>query len=126
MKITKVENWAEHLRLVKPYTIAYETYSDVVNHFVRIETDTGSFGLGVASPEDYVTGENTVDCKKALDNGLESLLIGRDIRHIGSFIKNLKKTMPKTPAALSTSCRCSSGNSASRRFLSSERSRYRK
>ena len=91
MKITKVENWSEHLKLVKPYTIAYETYSDVVNHFVRIETDTGSFGLGVASPEDYVTGENTVDCKNALDNGLESLLIGQDISHIEGFIKNLKE-----------------------------------
>ena len=99
MKITKVENWTEHLKLVKPYTIAYETYSDVVNHFVRIETDTGTFGLGVASPEDYVTGENTVDCKNALDNGLEALLIGQDIDHIEGFIKNLKEAMPKTPAA---------------------------
>jgi hypothetical protein len=29
MKITNVEHWTEHLKLIKPYTIAYETYSSV-------------------------------------------------------------------------------------------------
>jgi L-alanine-DL-glutamate epimerase-like enolase superfamily enzyme len=99
MKITKIEHWTEHLKLIKPYTIAYETYSDVVNHFVRIETDTGAFGLGAAAPEDYVTGESTVDCKNALNGCLDSLLIGQDIRHIEDLIRNLKKAIPKAPAA---------------------------
>ena len=99
MKITKIEHWAEHLKLIKPYTIAYETYSEVVNHFVRIETDTGSFGLGVASPEDYVTGESSADCKNALNGNLESLLIGRDIRQIEDLIRSLKEAIPKAPAA---------------------------
>jgi len=99
MKITKVEHWTEHFKLIKPYTIAYETYSDVVNHFVRIETDTGSFGLGTAAPEDYVTGESTVDCKSALDSCLESLLFGQDIRNIEDLVRKSKEAMPKTPAA---------------------------
>ncbi len=99
MKITKVEHWTEQLKLIKPYTIAYETYSEVVNHFVRIETDTGAFGLGAAAPEDYVTGESTIDCKNALDSCLESLLLGQDIRHIENLIQTFKKSMPKTPAA---------------------------
>jgi L-alanine-DL-glutamate epimerase-like enolase superfamily enzyme len=99
MKITNVEHWTEHLKLIKPYTIAYETYSEVENHFVRIETETGSFGLGVASPEDYVTGESAVDCKSALDSCLESLLLGQDIRTIGDRIRKLEEAMPKTPAA---------------------------
>jgi L-Ala-D/L-Glu epimerase len=99
MKITKVEHWTEHFKLIKPYTIAYETYSDVVNHFVRIETDTGSFGLGTAAPEDYVTGESAVDCKTALDSCLEPLLLGQDICHIENLIQTFKKAIPKTPAA---------------------------
>ncbi len=99
MKITKIEHWAENLKLIKPYTIAYETYSEVVNHFVRIETDTGSFGLGAASPEDYVTGESSADCTNALNGNLESLLIGQDIRHIEDLIRNLKQAIPKAPAA---------------------------
>ena len=100
MKITNVEHWTEHLKLIKPYTIAYETYSDVENYFVRIETETGSYGLGVASPDDYVTGESTVDCKSALDSCLESLLLGQDIRDIEYLVRKLKAAMPKTPAAL--------------------------
>jgi len=99
MKITNVEHWIEHIELIKPYTIAYETFSDVENHFVRIETETGSFGLGVASPEDYVTGESTIDCKSALDSCLESLLLGQDIRDIEDLARKSKEVMPKTPAA---------------------------
>ena len=99
MKITNVEYWTEHLKLIRPYTIAYETYSEVENHFVRIETETGFFGLGVASPEDYVTGESTFDCKNALDSCLESLLLGQDIRDIEDFVQKCKEAMPNTPAA---------------------------
>ena len=100
MKITHVENWTEHLNLIKPYTIAYDTCSDVENHFVRIETETGLFGLGAACPEDYVTGESSADCKHALDSWLEALLLGQDIRSIGSLVRKFKEVMPKTPAAL--------------------------
>jgi L-alanine-DL-glutamate epimerase-like enolase superfamily enzyme len=71
----------------------------VENHFVRIETENGSYGLGVAAPEDYVTGESTVDCKIALDSCLESLLLGQDIRYIEDLVQKLQEAMPKTPAA---------------------------
>jgi L-alanine-DL-glutamate epimerase-like enolase superfamily enzyme len=99
MKITNVEHWTEHSKLIKPYTIAYETYSEVENHFVRIETESGSYGLGAASPDDYVTGETMIDCKSALDSCLESLLLGQDIRDIEDLVRKSKKAMPKTPAA---------------------------
>ena len=99
MKITKAEYWTEHLKLIKPYAIAYDTYHDVENHFVRIETETGLFGLGAACPEQYVTGESTVDCNKALNNCLESLLLGQDIRYIGNLLRTFEDTMPNTPAA---------------------------
>ena len=87
MKITNVEYWTEHLKLIRPYTLAYETYSEVENHFVRIETETGSYGLGVGAPDDYVTGESPVDCKSALDSCLESLLLGQDIRDIEDLVR---------------------------------------
>jgi L-alanine-DL-glutamate epimerase-like enolase superfamily enzyme len=99
MKITNVEHWTENSKLIKPYTIAYETYSDVETHFVRIETENGSYGLGSASPDDYVTGESTVDCKSALDSCLESLLLSQDIRNIEDLVRKSKEAMPKTPAA---------------------------
>ena len=99
MKITNVAHWTEYLKLIKPYTIAYETYSDAEIHFVRIEAETGSFGLGVASPGDYVTGENTVDCKSALDSCLEALLLGQDFRYIEDLVRKFNEAMPKTPAA---------------------------
>ena len=99
MKITNVEHWTEYLKLIKPYTIAYETYSDAEIHFVRIEAETGSFGLGAASPGDYVTGENTVDCKSALDSCLDALLLGQDFRSIEDLVRKFNEAMPKTPAA---------------------------
>jgi L-alanine-DL-glutamate epimerase-like enolase superfamily enzyme len=71
----------------------------VENHFVRIETESGSYGLGAASPDDYVTGETMIDCKSALDSCLESLLLGQDVRDIEDLVLKSKKAMPKTPAA---------------------------
>jgi L-alanine-DL-glutamate epimerase-like enolase superfamily enzyme len=99
MKITTVEHWAESFRLIKPYTIAYETYRDVKNHFVRIETEDGLIGIGAACPEKYVTGESINDCEKALDTCLESFLLGQDVRLIQDVIPRLEEMMPKTPAA---------------------------
>ena len=66
---------------------------------MRIDTETGLFGLGVACPEDYVTGESTVDCRSVLDNCLESLLLGRNIRYVADLVRKLEEVMPNTPAA---------------------------
>jgi L-alanine-DL-glutamate epimerase-like enolase superfamily enzyme len=99
MKITKVEHWTEHLKLTRPYTIAYETIEAVDNHFVRIDTDKGLFGIGAAAPGEAVTGESIDDCRNALQTHLEPLLLNQDIRYLNALVRKLQDAMPAAPAA---------------------------
>ena len=99
MKITKVKYWTENLELVRPYTIAYKTIDAVENIFVELETEDGHWGLGAASPGESVTGEGCDDCREALGENLETLLRGRDIRHLKALIRELDDKMPQAPAA---------------------------
>lgn len=61
-----LETWTERIPLKRPYTIAYETVSDVELGFVRVRRSAHS-GLGCASTLPGVTGESEQDCRTALD-----------------------------------------------------------
>ena len=99
MKISKVTFWAEKLALTRPYTIAYDRIDSVANIFVRLQTEDGSIGVGVAAPDAEVTGESVPDCSRALETHLESLLIGADIRRLRKILRNVENAMPTQPAA---------------------------
>jgi L-alanine-DL-glutamate epimerase-like enolase superfamily enzyme len=99
MKITKATYWTEQLELTRPYTIAYERIDSVENIFVCLQAEDGSTGVGVAAPDAEVTGESGQDCSRALETGLESLLVGADIRHLRKVLRNVEDTMPTQPAA---------------------------
>ena len=99
MKITQARYWTERLELTRPYTIAYERIDSVENIFVHLQTEDGSIGVGVAAPDAEVTGESAQDCRQALETGLESLLMGADIRHLRKILRNAENTMPTQPAA---------------------------
>lgn len=100
MKITKFKSWTENLELTRPYTIAYQTIDTVEIIFVRIDGENGLFGLGSASPADFITGESFEDCRKALKTYPEELLSGRDIRSLKKLCRDLCGKMSETPAAL--------------------------
>jgi L-alanine-DL-glutamate epimerase-like enolase superfamily enzyme len=99
MKITKATYWTEQLELTRPYTIAYERIDSVENIFICLQAEDGSTGVGVAAPDAEVTGESGQDCSRALETGLESLLVGADIRHLRKVLRNVEDTMPTQPAA---------------------------
>jgi L-alanine-DL-glutamate epimerase-like enolase superfamily enzyme len=85
--------------LKRPYTIAYDRIESVENFFVRLQAEDGSTGFGVAAPDEEVTGESVRDCRQALENNLETLLIGKDVRHLKKTLRILQKSMPGRPAA---------------------------
>jgi L-alanine-DL-glutamate epimerase-like enolase superfamily enzyme len=99
MKITQAACWAKQLALTRPYTIAYDRIDSVDNIFVRLEAEDGSIGVGVAAPDAEVTGESGPDCHLALENGLESLLLGTDTRCLRKTLRQVDNAMPTQPAA---------------------------
>jgi len=99
VKIKSVKHWTEDLELTRPYTIAYETISSVVNQFVRIDTDDGKWGIGSASPSPEVTGESLNDCRNALSSYLEPLLLGQETRDLKRLCHETHKTITDAPAA---------------------------
>jgi len=100
MKIKNITVWKEDLELTRPYTIAYETISSVENLFVSLETENGITGIGAGSPSEEVTGESISSCEKTLNNSLESILSGKDIRYSRLLLNNLNTVLSDTPAAM--------------------------
>lgn len=99
MKIKKATHWTEQIELTRPYTISYKTITAVENIFVKLEMENGSYGIGVASPSESVTGESFDDTRKALNAHLEAFLVGKDIRQFQALTRTCQSTFFKTPAA---------------------------
>jgi L-alanine-DL-glutamate epimerase-like enolase superfamily enzyme len=99
LKITQVKTWSENLELTRPYSISYRTINSIENVFVHIETGNGLSGIGSGSPAQFVTGETLEASKTILNDKLESLLLGKDIRLLNEQCRLLETAMPETPAA---------------------------
>lgn len=99
LKITKVKTWSENLELTRPYNISYRTIDSIENVFVYIETGSGLNGIGSGSPAKFVTGETLDMAKTILNDKLEALLLGKDIRLLEEHCRLLENEMPDTPAA---------------------------
>lgn len=99
MRITKATCWIENLELTRPYTIAYRTISTVENLFIRLETDAGITGMGAGSPGEWVTGEKIEESLAGLQNHLEALAVGQDLRHFRQIIRKSREKLPGLPAA---------------------------
>ena len=67
MTISDVAVHTVHAPLKEPYTIAYETITEVTNHFVVITLEGGMCGIGCAAPAPEVTGESVDASRAALD-----------------------------------------------------------
>jgi len=59
MKIVAVRAYLKKMALKKPYTISYNTFSDVSLAFLEIELANGMIGYGSGSPAEEVVGETT-------------------------------------------------------------------
>ncbi len=98
MRITAVEVRPLPLRLVEPYTIAYETVDSVENVLIRIEIDSGHVGLGVAAPDEEVTGESAQAARRALTDVAEPLLHGADPLRRAVITEAMVAALPGNPS----------------------------
>jgi L-alanine-DL-glutamate epimerase-like enolase superfamily enzyme len=103
MKIIAIRSWLRKMALTKPYTIAYNTFSDVSIAFLEIELENGMIGYGTGSPAEDVVGETSEQTVVNLQSDFVLKLIGRDIRHFNTLIIECRKHfhhLPGTQAAL--------------------------
>ena len=99
MKIQKIKIWKENLELTKPYTVAYHTMDTVENLFVYLEAENGLYGIGSGSPSMFVTKENINESLATLNDTLEDLLKGKDLRHLNAHLQILPTHFSAFPAA---------------------------
>jgi L-Ala-D/L-Glu epimerase len=97
MKIQSVRAWTKNLALQKPYTIAWETITDVENVFFEVVLENGIKGIGAANPAPEVVGETPAQTFLNLQSDMVAGLVGKDIRYIFSHIDHFNRQFPHLP-----------------------------
>ncbi|HPH20557.1 MAG TPA: dipeptide epimerase [Haliscomenobacter sp.] len=100
MNIKSIEVWRQNLALSRPYTIAYQTTTEVENIFILIELENGIRGIGAACPMEHVTGETLEHTLAVLQSEPVKMLEGKPIKLFQVYIKWFRDTFAKYPAAL--------------------------
>jgi L-alanine-DL-glutamate epimerase-like enolase superfamily enzyme len=99
MKITRVEAKSVTMRLVEPYTIAYETIEAATNVFLRVDTDVGLTGFGCAAPDKPITGETPEGVLRAVKDVIEPASRGADPLRWSLLLEELKRDLADGPSA---------------------------
>lgn len=97
MKIVAVRSYLKNMALTKPYTIAYNTFSDVSLAFFEVELENGIIGYGSGSPAEDVVGETTQQTAANLKTEFVQNFVGRDIRHFQQIIFESNTQFPHLP-----------------------------
>lgn len=100
MKIRAIRPSIQKMALTKPYTIAYNTFSDVTLVFLEIELDNGIVGYGSSSPAEDVVGETPEQSFFNLSSEYIQSFTGRDIRTFRQLIYEAKQQFPHLPGTL--------------------------
>ncbi|UFH52390.1 mandelate racemase/muconate lactonizing enzyme family protein [Spirosoma sp. KNUC1025] len=100
MRIKSIRAYLKNLALTKPYTIAYQTTSDVENVFLEVELENGMVGLGAANPSPDVVGESPEQALQNLQGEWVSGLVAKDIRLFIALIRDAQKQFPDAPGTL--------------------------
>jgi L-alanine-DL-glutamate epimerase-like enolase superfamily enzyme len=97
MKIVAVRSYLKKMALTKPYTIAYNTFSDVSLAFFEVELANGIIGYGSGSPAEEVVGETTEKTAANLQTDFVQQFIGKDIREFQQIIFETIQHFPHLP-----------------------------
>lgn len=100
MKITKVDFVPIRIKLKEPYTIAYETVSEVTNIFIRLATDSNIIAYGCSAPDFAVTGETPDQAIEDTSNIIKPFLLGKDPLTYSRLLIELKSVLTNKPATL--------------------------
>lgn len=98
MKIKSIQAYRKDLALTKPYTVAYQTYTNAENAFIEIRLENGITGIGAAAEGEFVIGERMEDTISNLQSDEIMNWIDRDIRHFRSLIDESNKVFPEFSA----------------------------
>ncbi len=102
MKIIAIRSYLKHVRLKKPYTIAYNTYHDVSLAFLEVELANGIIGYGSGSPAEEVVGETTEQTSMNLQTDFVQAFVGRDIRQFNELIYEATMQFQEFPGTIAT------------------------
>ena len=97
MKIVAVRSYLKNMALTKPYTIAYNTFSDVRLAFFEVELENGIIGYGSGSPAEEVVGETTEQTAANLQTEYVHAFVGKDIRQFQQIIFETIQHFPHLP-----------------------------
>jgi L-alanine-DL-glutamate epimerase-like enolase superfamily enzyme len=97
MKIVAVRSYLTSMALTKPYTIAYNTFSDVSLAFFEVELENGMVGYGSGSPAEDVVGETTAQTAANLQTEFVQNFVGKDIRQFQQLIFETHQHFPHLP-----------------------------
>lgn len=100
MRIKSIRAYRRNLALTRPYTIAYQTTSEVENVFLDVELDNGMVGIGAANPDPDVVGESPEQTYQNLTSEWITTLVGRDIRHLFTLIDEARLHFVQAPGTL--------------------------
>ncbi|MFC2089523.1 mandelate racemase/muconate lactonizing enzyme family protein [Bacteroidota bacterium] len=93
MKITSVSYYPIEMQLARPYTIAYEKIEKASNVVLKIQTDKGLTGWGLAAPDKVITGETSESVVENFRSIAEPLLIGKDPFQWVYFMEEIKSLL---------------------------------
>jgi L-alanine-DL-glutamate epimerase-like enolase superfamily enzyme len=101
MKIDQIEVRREDMALARPYTIAFNTFTEVSNVVVEIHTDSGVVGVGAGSPAPLITGESPEDSLAALEESAKDLRgVTIDLAELTNRVQEGYLAAPAARAAL--------------------------
>lgn len=98
MRIESVQVRPIDIKLNIPLTVAYGSYPVLEYALLILRGSTGILGLGEASPDPAVTGEDRGNVVRTLES-LGEFLIGRDPFDVESAVEHCLEVFPEYPSA---------------------------
>lgn len=99
MYIKKIDIYAVHFPLEKPFIVSYDTYPTMPSIILKMTTDEGLIGWGESVPDEHVTGETFEATYYALKDMLAPAMIGENPLNFEKIHEKMDRILKGAPAA---------------------------